>query len=102
MMASDYACPKCGEIPHPVTFNLSKDYDSKNTCYKLVSGKLKLPLERAKPAFCCGEFRAIQYHETSEEYIAEIRKHIMFYAPTTEWIRDLIEEETNQPKGSEE
>lgn len=95
MTIGDYSCPKCGEIPHPNRYKMSDDYAANNYAYKMIGGKLKLPPEIMKLISCCGSIFVAPFHSTPEEYIGAIKQSIMFYAPMTEWLRDLMKNEEN-------
>ncbi len=89
-----YTCPTCGKLPPPGLYEKKISYqDPNNSCYLVKDGKLALPFVKMKPIPCCGGWYPAPYHSNSKEYLEAIRPYLLFFAPTTTWVRSLLSQE---------
>jgi hypothetical protein len=86
--ARPYACPHCGALPHPNCYD--NTYRQKVICYRMKGGSLEFPLIKGKPIACCEGYFVAPYHSSEREYLEAIDPYLAFFAPTTNWIQNLL------------
>lgn len=84
-----HCCPKCDKILPPDQYEYRRDQPKAS--YLLDGDRLVIPIVKYSPAFCCGKWWNARFYETGEEYLEAIRDILLFYAPSSDWIKGFIE-----------
>lgn len=86
---NQHCCPKCDKILPPNQYEYRGDQPKAS--YLLDGDRLVIPIVKYSPAFCCGKWWNAPFYETGGEYLEAIRDILLFYAPSSDWIKGFIE-----------
>mgnify|MGYP001562751847 CR=1 FL=1 len=86
--SNPYCCPKCDGLASPLDYEYSSDQPIAS--YLLDGDRLVIPIVKYRPISCCGKWFNAPYHKSGPEYYEAIRDKMAFFAPTTDWVKDLF------------